>query len=227
MGQMMTSMRLGMMALAAAALPQAASAAIVTYTNEAAFLAAISAPGTDSFNDLSLLFMTSPLSRSAGSYGYTAGATNGFYAGGTTPDLWLGTNMAHDPIVLGSFTGNVYGLGGLFFTTDNLGAAKIGNITVSVTSGAVTASRTLTETSIGSFVGFVSATPLDQATITAQQPLLGFTWPTINNLTLGGASVAAVPEPATWAMMIVGLGAIGASLRRRAGSVGARFVPAP
>ncbi len=30
------------------------------------------------------------------------------------------------------------------------------------------------------------------------------------------ASVAAVPEPASWAMMIVGMGAIGGSLRRRA-----------
>ena len=30
----------------------------------------------------------------------------------------------------------------------------------------------------------------------------------------GGVAIAAVPEPATWAMMIVGFGAIGSSLRR-------------
>lgn len=32
---------------------------------------------------------------------------------------------------------------------------------------------------------------------------------------LDGVSVVAVPEPATWAMMLVGLGAIGAAVRRR------------
>jgi hypothetical protein len=31
----------------------------------------------------------------------------------------------------------------------------------------------------------------------------------------GGAPVGGVPEPATWAMMLVGFGAAGAALRRR------------
>jgi hypothetical protein len=44
--------------------------------------------------------------------------------------------------------------------------------------------------------------------------------------TLSGAiSVAAIPEPASWAMMIVGFGAIGASLRRRSRSLRPRGVP--
>jgi hypothetical protein len=34
-------------------------------------------------------------------------------------------------------------------------------------------------------------------------------------LTISRAAVAAVPEPSTWAMMLVGFGAIGASMRRR------------
>lgn len=32
---------------------------------------------------------------------------------------------------------------------------------------------------------------------------------------LDGVSVAAVPEPATWAMMIFGFGLVGAAMRRR------------
>ena len=32
---------------------------------------------------------------------------------------------------------------------------------------------------------------------------------------LGGAFAAAVPEPATWALMILGMGAVGGALRRR------------
>ncbi|MBS0479821.1 MAG: PEP-CTERM sorting domain-containing protein [Proteobacteria bacterium] len=37
-----------------------------------------------------------------------------------------------------------------------------------------------------------------------------------HSLTVGGAATAGVPEPATWAMMMLGFGAMGASLRRRA-----------
>jgi len=41
----------------------------------------------------------------------------------------------------------------------------------------------------------------------------------IDNLQVTTAASAAVPEPATWAMMIGGLGLVGASLRRRAARV--------
>lgn len=46
---------------------------------------------------------------------------------------------------------------------------------------------------------------------------LGFWSGTLSIVTADGAGDAAVPEPATWAMLIVGFGAIGASLRRRHG----------
>jgi hypothetical protein len=37
----------------------------------------------------------------------------------------------------------------------------------------------------------------------------------LDNVRFGSASAAAVPEPATWAMMIVGFGMVGAGMRRR------------
>ena len=41
----------------------------------------------------------------------------------------------------------------------------------------------------------------------------------IDNLSITSTATAAVPEPATWAMMIVGFGLVGGVLRRRAGRV--------
>lgn len=43
-----------------------------------------------------------------------------------------------------------------------------------------------------------------------------FTFTGFSSGTLTVSQVAAVPEPATWAMMIVGIGAVGATMRRRA-----------
>lgn len=44
-------------------------------------------------------------------------------------------------------------------------------------------------------------------------------WPPVTSLHRTAALIepaaAAVPEPSTWAMMIVGIGAVGAALRRR------------
>ena len=53
-------------------------------------------------------------------------------------------------------------------------------------------------------------------TLSFSAPLQGFdNGAGIDNITLNGAGVAGVPEPATWAMMLFGLGAIGAMARSR------------
>ena len=52
-------------------------------------------------------------------------------------------------------------------------------------------------------------------TVTSVQPVSGFLWPTVNNLTMGVA--AAVPEPQTFAMLLAGLGFVGFMARRRRG----------
>lgn len=40
-------------------------------------------------------------------------------------------------------------------------------------------------------------------------------WASFNDIVTSGDAVGAVPEPATWAVMILGFGAVGATLRRR------------
>ena len=42
-----------------------------------------------------------------------------------------------------------------------------------------------------------------------------FTYIELDNITVTDIGTAAVPEPATWAMMLVGLGMVGAAVRRR------------
>ena len=61
-----------------------------------------------------------------------------------------------------------------------------------------------------SFFGFVSDTPFSRITISGENELHQFD-------DVRFASAAAVPEPATWAMLIGGIGVTGGMLRRRTG----------
>jgi hypothetical protein len=180
--------------LALLASTSAAQAAITVYTTQAAYDAAISAPGTDTFNDISITGTTpSPLNRTAGAYTYTATTVDSFFGAGSPADAWLSTNLAADPITLGSFAGGtVRGVGGFFFTSDIAGAAATGDITLAVTDSlGATANVTITGTTPASFRGFVSDGTITSVVVSAVQA--GPIWPTINDLTLGTGGIVATP----------------------------------
>lgn len=218
----MVSKSLPIKPLAAAALLIAAGASqatITVFTSQSAFLAAVSAPGVDTFDDLPLASVSSPLVRSAGSYGYTGtattslGTTSLFFGGGTSADVWLSTRTATDTITFSAFTGGVRAAGGNFFASDSAGFFTSGNLTLTATDASGTITQTLTNATVTGFLGFVSNGPLTSITIAAAQPVMGSVWPTVNNLTLA----TAVPEAQTYAMMLagLGLGLMGFSARRR------------
>lgn len=193
-----------------------AQAAISVYTSQASYLAAISAPGVDTYENFSITGSTpSPVVRTAGSYGYTANATPAgtFFGAGSNADRWLSTNTATDSVIFNAFTGGVRGLGGFFFGSDINGQFRAGSIIVTATDASGTVSQTITGATTSSFLGFVSTGPLLSASVSAVQPTGAFLWPTINNLTLGSAAVAPVPEPGTWAMLILGFGLLGSFMR--------------
>lgn len=197
----------------ALALSSNASASIAIYTNQADFLAAISSPGVDTFDDMPASLVNSPINRTAGAYGYTASAANHFYPAGPASDRWLSTNTATDSLVFHDFTGGVFGFGGFFFGSSFGGDFGSGGVIVSATDASGTVGYSVSDAQLDSFVGFVSTTGLSSASVAAVQPAVGHLWPTANDVILGGA--AAVPEPTSWAMMIGGLGLAGAFIRRR------------
>jgi PEP-CTERM motif len=188
-------------------------AAITVYTTQASYLAAITAPGVDTFNDLTIASTPSPLTRTAGAYSYTAAAsTSTFFPAGSSGDIWLSTNLAGDSITFSGFSSAVRGVGGLFFGSDIAGAFAAGSVTLTATDASGSVTQTITGATTSSFLGFVSTgafTSVSISAISAATPL----WPTVNNLTLGAAAV--VPEPETYALMMAGLGLVSLVARRR------------
>lgn len=191
--------------LCAAATSQAA---VTTYTNQADFLAAVSAPGYDSYDDLTVDLYGTTLDRTAGAYAYQAYAAGGLYGAGTDPDHWLSTNRSLDPIVFQNFSAGVTAFGGNFFGSDNSGLYVPNASLVLTAEDGSTVTYALDGATQASFLGFVSDTALSSVVLSTDG---GAYWPTANNVVL------AVPEPASYGMLLAGLGCVGVVARRRRG----------
>lgn len=202
--------------LAAATLGGVAHAATV-FTSQAAFDAATSAPGVDTFTGLSITGTTSsPITRSAGAYSYSAAVdTTSFFGAGTTANPWLSTNTATDSITFYGFAPTISGIGALFFGSDIDGLFRSGNIALSLVDSSGVTSFTIIGATTSSFVGFVSDGTITSLTVSAIQSGSTVLWPTVDNLTLAQGLTSAVPEPSTWAMMILGFAGVGYMTYRR------------
>lgn len=187
------------------------NAALNVYTTAASFGTAVTASGTDTYDTLQPGFIASPLTRTAGAYGYTAGASGGLYGiAGSLSDRWLSTDESGEVITLNGFTGGARAIGGFFFATDFTSALAAGqSITLTATDSlGATAAQTISSATETSFVGFVSTGNLASLTVSVGNNSY---YGTINNLVL------AVPEPGTYAMLLTGLGVVGAATTRRRG----------
>jgi len=219
-------------ALVAALTATPAQATVTVYTNAAAFTAALAASGTDTFNDLAPgVQLAASLTRSAGSFGYTVASnltsTSSLYSAGAASDVWLSNARNSEQIVFSGFAATTSAIGANFFGSDIDGlfvAAPLG-LTVTVTDASGTTTQSLISPTTSTFLGFVSTGGLSRLTVAATVGASSY-WATVNNLTLGRANagpVPVVPEPATWAMMLVGFGMIGGAARYRRRSTALRF----
>lgn len=183
-----------------------AQAAITVYTSQAAFLSAVSAPGYDTYDDLTVDPYGTTLDRTAGTYGYQAYSPDGLWgAGGTGGDYWLSNENAYTPIMFQNFTGGVSAFGGNFFSSNISGQYVLGNLVLTANDG-TTLSYALNGTTTSTFLGFVSDTALTSVTVATDG---GLYWATANDVVL------AVPEPATYGMLLAGIGLLGVAARRR------------
>ena len=97
---------------------------ITIFTDEAMFLSAVSASGTDRFDDLPASELDAELSRTAGAYGYRVSAgpgEGGFFPAMNEGDVYLAPTLAADAVRFNAFSPGVFGFGGSFFATDAYG----------------------------------------------------------------------------------------------------------
>lgn len=123
----------------------------------------------------------------------------------TVPSTATSVYRSADLISAGSSTavlrvtmtsGNVYGVGGNFFKTDDLDAFVSGqSFTITLNDGTV---QTVTSTSVNDFVGFVSDEPITTLSISATA--LPSIYSSMDNLVVG----TPVPEPGLTALLAAG-----------------------
>lgn len=207
------SIAVGAMLLAAGA----ANADIKVFTDKYDYRSAVTVSGLDTFNDLSVDPIATPLPRNAGSYQYTAytgpGSRSAWGGQGSNVDGWLTTDNRTDTITFTDFGGKVNGAGLFAFGSNSAGAYAAANsiILTAKDEFGKSATYTISKPTQSSFIGFVSTGKLLELTVTLT-PQAGV-WPTVNDLYL--SSVTAVPEPGTYAMLLAGLGIAGVAARRR------------
>ncbi|WP_310389988.1 PEP-CTERM sorting domain-containing protein [Roseateles sp.] len=186
-------------ALAAAS---AVSAQTTVYTSSASFLPNVLAGSyTEGFEN-NIDFSGEPsFDFSGGAFGYTVAAPTGLYGNG----VFIGTNLPNEPLTV-TFTGApVTAVGGNFYATNISDVFQPVSITLTLSNGHVT---TFMPTSPdNSYRGFTTALSITSLTLSAPGASL---YVGMDNLTVG-----AVPEPGTYAMMALGLAALGGFAARR------------
>jgi hypothetical protein len=198
-----------------------AQAAVITYTDRAAFLAALSSSSTDNYNDLNG-FYASPLSRTIAGYTYDAAATGGLYIGNVNGSQAFSTNNSV-PLTLAFTAGAPTAVGGYFFNTDS--SFNVLNRVITVTANPGASAQSVVTGSATNFFGWLddSGTPFTSLVI---GPGVGtpVAYASVDDLVLGQAAPASVPASVPGPLPLMGAAtAFGFSRRLRSRIAAARL----
>jgi hypothetical protein len=178
--------------IVAASLP--VRAAIVTYTDRAAFLAALSSSSTDNYNDLTTGGKSSPLSRTIPGYTYNAVANLGLFPEPVGGSQTLTTEFSDQNLTLNFTAGAPTAVGGYFFNTDT--PFNLLNRVITVTANPGASTQSVVTGSATNFFGWLdnSGTPFTSLVI-VPGPGSPNAYATVDDLVLGQAAPASVPGP--------------------------------
>jgi hypothetical protein len=192
----------------------AAQADITVFTNRASFLAAVFAPGTDSFDNVPVgqeIMAFPSLFRAAGPYGYRLNTERFSFTGidGGGGDTWLSSYYPSGGMVFWNIHGIPRAMGGSFFKVDS-GGAVVPDIalTVQVLTPSGRETVRIDNATPDSFIGFTTSAQIMDFRVLSEDGLYRLA---MNNVTI------AVPEPANYGMLLAGLCLVGGLARRRAG----------
>lgn len=202
----------GLMALAVACLATVASAGVTTFTSRASFEASL--PAGNYFNNFSAVpdAFNSPVNSVTGTggtptIGYTITApTSGL---GVFPDAGfkaVGNWNQGQSMIFTFNTGNVFSAGGDIWISDINGNRLAGDVTVNFSNGSTVS---VPSTTTGAF-GFAGITTTDAplTTMTVVNSQTGY-------LNVSNFSVAAVPEPSSIVLAVMGTAGLAAGAVRR------------
>jgi hypothetical protein len=206
-----TAFLLGGVAASIVAVAGSADAAVTEYTSQSAFDAA--APTSHTFGfDAGGATNLEPNPVKFGGLSFSDNVTAADLANGGAPLLFL-VPATDTPTYGRDFLAYQNTNQGISAEIDSAGVTAIGftfgsylptgDATLTLSTGD---SFTITPTSDTGFIGFTSTSPITSVTVDYPN---SFTFDLLN------VSSTAVPEPATWAMMLLGFGGLGGAMRSR------------
>ncbi len=181
------------------------------YTNEADFLSALTGSTyTQGFDSIPVGAEITAPTNFPPTNGFSFTATTG--TGGSlwglataNPDRWLTTYNEGNPLVFTNLV-NANAFGGYFFNTDNNGNVTPANLFLEAVGDGTTNSQMFAISTNTNFFGWTFGTQIASVTITSTNY-----YPTASSVTLG----TTVPEPSTYALILLSSGALAASAAAR------------
>lgn len=189
-----------------------ATAAVITYTDQSAFNAAVTGQDSRNFSSFNR-FYSSPLDVSFSGHSISASADGGLYV----DNGLFSTNYSLEPLTF-TFTGTLpTAVGGLFLTTDKSFDALSSTLTVSLNDGTfinlpAPSGGGLNLT--GAFAGFTSDVGITSLVVGGPFSSTVDAYSTVTSLYVGTGPTASVPEPSTFALISV-IGLLGLVYRKR------------